>query len=117
MGFVAYPPANTGFSFISAEPPSHALGIPLAEGYLPLNDEDIPPEERIPAFAKWVSGYYTHGDLSTHDLDQLNYRNPDPSKKTSIENMTPEELFSGPSGNSTDKFRAFYGWVGIGKLL
>jgi hypothetical protein len=62
--------------------------------YVPLQDEDLPPEARGPAFAKWVAGYYIHGDLSTHDLDQLNYRSPDTSKKTSIENMTTEELFS-----------------------
>lgn len=28
--------------------------------YNPLRDEAIPPEERASAFAKWVSGYYTH---------------------------------------------------------
>jgi hypothetical protein len=62
--------------------------------YIPLWDNDLPPEARGPAFAKWVSGYYIHGDLSTRDLDQLNYRRVDPSRKPSTDNMTTEELFS-----------------------
>lgn len=80
---------------LSEEPPSHALGIPNPpRDYVPLQDDDLLPEARGPAFAKWVSSYYIHGDLSTRDLDELNYRTGDPSRKPSIENMTTEELYA-----------------------
>ncbi|KAJ7476999.1 hypothetical protein B0H11DRAFT_1307126 [Mycena galericulata] len=77
------------------EPPSYALGIPSPpKAYLPLEDQDLAPAARGPAFRRWVSSYYIHGDLSTHDPDELNYRDADPSKKATYEDMPIEELLT-----------------------
>ncbi|KAF7348187.1 AB hydrolase-1 domain-containing protein [Mycena sanguinolenta] len=75
------------------DPPSHAFGISdPPKAYVPLHDQDLAPADRGPAFGKWVTSYFIHGDLSTRDPDQLNYRNPDASKKATFEEMSIEEL-------------------------
>jgi len=80
---------------ILLEPPCVALGIKdPPKGYGPLHDGTIPPAERGAAFVKWVSSYFTHGDLSTRDPDILNYRNPSSSREPSVSNMSPEEFNS-----------------------
>lgn len=33
----------------------------------------MPENIRLPAFGQWVTAYFDHGDLSTHDLDQLSW--------------------------------------------
>ena len=81
--------------------PSHALGFPIPSGgYNPLMDQDIPKESRGPAFSKWVSGYYKHGDLSSRDFSQLNQNEFDTSKKPTTDTIPLEELltitYSGP---------------------
>ncbi|KAJ6544160.1 hypothetical protein B0H19DRAFT_1169791 [Mycena capillaripes] len=74
-------------------PPSQALGIPSSPNdYVPLHDQDLAPEARGPMFRKWVESYFIHGDLSSHDPNQLNYRTPDPSKKPTFEDMPLDEL-------------------------
>ena len=60
--------------------------------YFPL--KDIPKEARAAAFAKWVSGYYKHGDLSSRDFSQLNQHEGDPSKKPTTDTIPLEELLS-----------------------
>ncbi|KAJ6544161.1 hypothetical protein B0H19DRAFT_1267463 [Mycena capillaripes] len=75
------------------DPPSHALGIQSPpNSYVPLYDQDLAPEDRGPAFTKWVESHFIHGDLSSHDPDQLNYRWPNPSKKPTFDGMPLEEL-------------------------
>ncbi|KAJ6508240.1 Alpha/Beta hydrolase protein [Mycena sanguinolenta] len=76
------------------DPPSHALGISShpPKAYFPLHDQDLAPADRGPTFGKWVTSYYVHGDISTHDPDQLNDRNPDASKKATFEDMPIEEV-------------------------
>ncbi|KAJ7867001.1 hypothetical protein B0H14DRAFT_2504229 [Mycena olivaceomarginata] len=75
--------------------PSLAFGVPSPPGRLiPYTDPDVAPEDRGPAFAKWVSSYFIHGDLSTHDIDHLTYNNTDPGKPPTIETLKPEELFA-----------------------
>ncbi|KAJ7477000.1 Alpha/Beta hydrolase protein [Mycena galericulata] len=82
-------------TIIMWDPPSHALGIPSPpKAYVPLQDQELAPATRGPAFGRWVSSYYIHGDLSTHDPDQLNYRDADPSKKATYEDMPIEELLT-----------------------
>jgi hypothetical protein len=70
-------------------------------------DHDIPEEARGPAFAKWVSSYYKHGDLSSRDFSQLNQREVDTSKKPTTDTIPLEELLtitdSGPAAKS-EKF-------------
>ncbi|KAK7039325.1 AB hydrolase-1 domain-containing protein [Favolaschia claudopus] len=76
-------------------PPSKALGIAdPPKAYTPLHDQDLPPADRIPAFGKWVSSYYVHSALTTHDPDQLNYRDADPSRKATFEDMPVKELLT-----------------------
>ncbi|KAJ7499883.1 Alpha/Beta hydrolase protein [Mycena latifolia] len=73
--------------------PSLALGLPTPAGRLiPHTDPDIAPDARGPAFAKWVSSYFVHGDLSTRSLEHLTYNNTDPLRVSTIERLKPEEL-------------------------
>ncbi|KAJ7683526.1 hypothetical protein B0H17DRAFT_941730 [Mycena rosella] len=75
--------------------PSLAFGLPTPAGWLiPHTDPTIAAEARGPAFAKWVSSYFVHGDLATHNLDHLTYSNTDPLKVSTIERLKPEELFA-----------------------
>jgi pimeloyl-ACP methyl ester carboxylesterase len=81
------------FCLVFEEPPSKAVAIPdPPKAYVPVNDETIPPEDRGAAFVQWVSSYYVHCDISSHDVDQLNYRDADPLRKPTIANMTSEEM-------------------------
>ncbi|KAF7340187.1 AB hydrolase-1 domain-containing protein [Mycena venus] len=82
-------------TIIMWDPPSHALGIASPpNAYVPLYDQELPPAARGPAFGRWVTSYYIHGDLSNHDPDQLNYRNADPSRKATYEDMPIGELLN-----------------------
>ncbi|KAJ7213248.1 hypothetical protein C8J57DRAFT_1256057 [Mycena rebaudengoi] len=77
------------------EPPSLALGVPRPPGRLiPHTDPDITPEARGPEFAKWVSSYFLHGDLSDHKIEQLTYRNTDPLKRPTIEILDPDDFLA-----------------------
>ena len=60
--------------------------------YLPL--KDVPTEARGAAFAKWVSSYYKHGDLSSRDFSQLNQHESDTSKKPTTDTIPLEELLT-----------------------
>ena len=87
------------------DPPGHLLGTLMpSDGYTPLSDHDIPEEARGPAFAKWVSSYYKHGDLSSRDFSQLNQREGDTSKKPTTDTIPLEELLTitdfGPASKS-----------------
>jgi hypothetical protein len=57
-----------------------------------LHGENITSATRGPAFGKWVTSYFIHGDLSTRDPDQLNFRHPDPSRKDTYADMLLDEL-------------------------
>ncbi|KAJ7982994.1 Alpha/Beta hydrolase protein [Mycena polygramma] len=75
-------------------PPPQALGIAGVppEAYGPLTDPDLAPEARGPAFRNWIQSYFTHGNLSSRDPEQLNYQAPDPSKNPTFDDTPPEEL-------------------------
>ncbi|KAJ7780770.1 Alpha/Beta hydrolase protein [Mycena maculata] len=82
-------------TIIMWDPPSQALGIASPpNAYVPLYDPEIEPAARGPAFGKWVASYFIHGDLSTHDPDKLNYRNADPERKATYEDMPFPELLT-----------------------
>ncbi|KAJ7029297.1 Alpha/Beta hydrolase protein [Mycena alexandri] len=92
-------------SVILLQSPSLALGLPSPSGLIiPHTDPDIPPEARGPAFAKWVSSYFLHGDLSTHNVKHLTYNNTDPSKVPTIETLGPGELFGMADFAPGDKY-------------
>jgi hypothetical protein len=71
---------------------------------VPHTDPDIPSEVRGPAFVKWVSSYFIHGDLSTHNLDHLTYNNTDPLKPSTIEALEPGVLVSIADLAPADKY-------------
>ncbi|KAJ7855636.1 hypothetical protein B0H14DRAFT_2754489 [Mycena olivaceomarginata] len=80
-------------TIIMWDPPLQALGITKPpQSYLPLHDKELAPAERGPAFSKWVESYFVHGDLSTRDPAQLNFRHPDPSRKPTYADMPPAEV-------------------------
>ncbi|KAK7053745.1 AB hydrolase-1 domain-containing protein [Favolaschia claudopus] len=80
-------------NIVMLQPPSLAFGIPTPPGWLiPQTDPRIAPEARGPAFAKWVSSYFIHGNLSSRNIDELTYDDTDPDKSSTIETLTPEEF-------------------------
>ncbi|KAK7053764.1 AB hydrolase-1 domain-containing protein [Favolaschia claudopus] len=80
-------------SIIMMHAPSFAFALPTPSGKLiPPTDPKIPPEALGPALAKWVSGYFIHGDLSSHNVDNLTYHNYDPAKPSTVETLKPEEF-------------------------
>ena len=86
---------NTSILSCHIDPPSHLLGFPIPPGgYAPLSDPDIPEEARGPIFAKWVSSYFKHGDLSSRDVSQLEQREVDTSKKPTTDTIPLEELLT-----------------------
>ncbi|KIJ45941.1 hypothetical protein M422DRAFT_166044 [Sphaerobolus stellatus SS14] len=58
------------------DPPSAALGTlaPEVAWEPPVFDESIPLEQRNAAFVVWVSGYWNHQNLASHDFAQINCR-------------------------------------------
>jgi len=94
--------------FIVLDSPAHALGFPIPSGgYTPLMDHDIPEEARGPAFAKWVSSYYKHGDISSQDLSQLNQCEGDASKKPTTDTIPLEELLTITDFGPAAKYETF----------
>ncbi|KAF8961166.1 hypothetical protein BDZ97DRAFT_1664687 [Flammula alnicola] len=83
-------------SFILWDIASLALGIPYPPvAYFPLWEESIPQEDRNAVFAKWVAGYFRHGNLASRDFSQLNQRDFDTISRTpTTERMTDDELRS-----------------------
>ncbi|KAF7376910.1 AB hydrolase-1 domain-containing protein [Mycena sanguinolenta] len=82
-------------SVIMFQAPSLAFGLPTPKGLLiPHDDPDIPVEARGPAFAKWVSSYFIHGDLSTRNTNNLTYNNTNPDKPPTIGTLKPEEFLA-----------------------
>jgi hypothetical protein len=93
---------------VRIDTPAHALGFPIPSGgYTPLMDHDIPEDARGPAFAKWVSSYYKHGDISSQDLSQLNQREGDASKKPTTDTIPLEELLTITDFGPAAKYETF----------
>jgi len=91
--------------FFFLDPPFQGLGAPdPPDPYNPLWDDDIPAEARGPAFGKWVGSYFHHHDLQSRDVSTLSRWAPNASKKPTVERMTPEELSSVASFESSARF-------------
>ncbi|KAF7331333.1 AB hydrolase-1 domain-containing protein [Mycena kentingensis (nom. inval.)] len=76
--------------------PSVALGIPLpSTEHLPIphTDPTIAPADRPAAFARWVSAFFAHGDLSTRSLSALTYH-PAAEPTPTLARMSAEEVAS-----------------------
>jgi len=69
------------------------LGLPEPpQRYLPLLDDTIPINERGDIYTDWVSSYFEHRNVASHNDDDLEYRLPKTSKKSTIGQMSQEEL-------------------------
>ncbi|KAJ7508120.1 hypothetical protein B0H11DRAFT_1966695 [Mycena galericulata] len=98
--------------------PSVALGLPIPQGLLiPHTDPRIPAEEKGSAFAKWVSSYFLHGDLTGHELEQLTYDKTDPSRPSTIEKLNPEEFLAITDFGPGDKYDSIIGLSPFRDLL
>lgn len=56
--------------------------------YNPLFDTELLPEEREDVFAKWVSGYFEHGDT----VETLALKTPLPEPPSTLLTLTAEEV-------------------------
>ena len=80
---------------MSVDSPSQALGVHDPPGvYTPWKYDNIPEESHGPIFAKWVSSYFKHGDLSSRDFSQLKQREIDTSKQPTTDTIPLEELLT-----------------------
>ncbi|KAI0635829.1 hypothetical protein C8Q77DRAFT_1099826 [Trametes polyzona] len=72
------------------DPPFQVMGYPTTEKglYNPLFEKDIPPEERESVFAKWVSGYFEHGDTPETLALKTPLREPTPT----LTRLTPADI-------------------------
>ncbi|RPD55325.1 hypothetical protein L226DRAFT_513358 [Lentinus tigrinus ALCF2SS1-7] len=73
--------------------PYLCLGYPMPDGlYVPLHDAELAPEEWLEHFCKWISAYYSHGDVARDGVSALESRHylENPSPTTS--RMTTEEV-------------------------
>ncbi|EJC99595.1 uncharacterized protein FOMMEDRAFT_160017 [Fomitiporia mediterranea MF3/22] len=85
--FAAYVRAH-----IMEEPPSVCLGLPIPPRiWSPLIDTSIPESERTPFHMSWITSYFDHGDLSSHDIDAISYAAPSMHHAPSIYNMSTED--------------------------
>ena len=75
-----------------------------------MKDPDIPEGAHGPAFAKWVSSYYKHGDLSSRDFSQLKLRarESDTSKKPTTDTIPLEELLAITDFGPSAKYEEFF---------
>ncbi|KAF8828365.1 hypothetical protein HHX47_DHR4000805 [Lentinula edodes] len=73
--------------------PCEPMGIPFPPGiYHPFVDESTPIENRGAVFAKWLTSYFPHGDLSKHDFSSLNQCDHDDTRKHTFEGLHEDDL-------------------------
>ncbi|KAF7424175.1 hypothetical protein PC9H_009478 [Pleurotus ostreatus] len=78
---------------IMLDPPSLSFGLPFPpKTYTPLADMSIPADKRGLSFVAWITSYFQHGDLSTRNLDVIEYVVPAFSHTPSIWNMTLSDI-------------------------
>ncbi|KAL1949378.1 hypothetical protein VTO73DRAFT_8259 [Trametes versicolor] len=72
------------------DPPFRLLGYPNPDEklYNPLFDTELLPEEREDVFAKWVSGYFEHGDT----VETLALKTPLPEPPSTLLTLTAEDV-------------------------
>ncbi|EJC99600.1 uncharacterized protein FOMMEDRAFT_22742 [Fomitiporia mediterranea MF3/22] len=78
---------------IMEEPPSACLGLPIPpQIWFSLVDPSIPENERTPFYTSWVTSYFDHGDLTSHDMNAVSYAAPSLRRAPSIYNMSEEDV-------------------------
>ncbi|KAE9401803.1 hypothetical protein BT96DRAFT_937687 [Gymnopus androsaceus JB14] len=75
------------------DPPCQTMGIAGPQFYTPYYDQALPAEIRPIEFAKWLTFYFFHGDLSKRRLEDLNQRYHDVHRKYTFQGLPLEELF------------------------
>ncbi|KAJ7196933.1 Alpha/Beta hydrolase protein [Mycena pura] len=95
-------------NIILFQPPCFVFGVLDPPGKVtPHTDPTIAPAALGPTFAKWVSSYFNHRDLSTHDVDHLTYTDTDASKLPTIFGLQPQELASMTDFAPPEKYDSF----------
>lgn len=85
--------SNAILLMLFPEPPNPILGLPMPPKVWFYDlDTTIPADQRRRMGTIWISSYFDHGDLSTHDLDAITYINPSLYRTPTIYNMTREEI-------------------------
>ena len=69
---------------------SPILGFVCASGF--LKGSTTQQKDHWTRFAHWVSSYYSHGDLSTRNVDNLEFEVPNINKESIAASLPPEEL-------------------------
>lgn len=99
------------------QPPSLSLGLPMPPGHLTSHTDPDIAEARGPAFAKWVSSYFVHGNLSLHKTEELTNNKTDPLKLSTVERLKPEELFALADFTAAEKYDKVIGGAPFAPLV
>ncbi|KNZ78568.1 hypothetical protein J132_11206, partial [Termitomyces sp. J132] len=94
---------NSVKTFILLDTTIYCHGLPTPPGgYNPFHDHSLSYEHKSPAFQKWASSYYQHGDLSSHDVSELRLSSSgcELFKRPTVQTMTPMERKSTASPSS-----------------
>ncbi|KAK7060435.1 hypothetical protein VNI00_001200 [Paramarasmius palmivorus] len=89
---------------IAQEPASISYGqTPPPLTWSPQIDTSIPENTRLPVFKSWITSFFNHGDLSTRNVDVLEYVVPSTIQTPVIFDMTQSEQdsFIDPSNEDT----------------
>ncbi|CAK5272515.1 unnamed protein product [Mycena citricolor] len=90
-------------SMILFQSPTVVFDIPDPKGlYIPQNDPHISAEELGPFFARWVSSFFVHGDLSTHDPSSLTYDRTDALRPPTITRFAMDHLIDFAASSKYD---------------
>jgi hypothetical protein len=91
--------------------PNNALCINNEQqAWLPLSYIDKTLSDRTDGlfFASWVTSYFDHGDLSTHDTDSLEYQAPSLTSVPTIYKLSSDELKATVDGAAA---KTEIGWI------
>ncbi|EJF60558.1 hypothetical protein DICSQDRAFT_155693 [Dichomitus squalens LYAD-421 SS1] len=67
-------------------------GLVLQGSWSPQIDTSIPAADRQPGFVQWITAYFQHGDLSTRDVNVLEYVLPSITHVPSVFSFTTDQL-------------------------
>ncbi|CAK5266496.1 unnamed protein product [Mycena citricolor] len=90
-------------SMILFQGPTMVFAIPHPEGlHVPHSDPDIPSDELSTFFARWVSSFFIHGDLTAHDPSALTYDLTDPRRPPTTARISMEHLIDFTASSKYD---------------